>query len=78
MDLPVYELAALGAALCWALTGLMVAPPLQRLGTFAFNCYRQVLTALVLVLIVGATYLAWRDTFGDASVPPPLVQAFEA
>lgn len=53
MVLTVYELAALGAAICWALTGLMVAPPLQRLGTFAFNCYRQVFTALVLVLIVG-------------------------
>ena len=36
--------------------------------------------ALVLVLVVGASYLAWRDTFGDASVPPPAprVQAFEA
>jgi hypothetical protein len=36
--------------------------------------------ALVLVLLVGAAYLAWRDTFGDASIPPPapLVQAFEA
>ena len=53
MVLPVYELAALGAAICWALTGLMVAPPLQRLGAFAFNCYRQAFTALVLVLIVG-------------------------
>lgn len=59
MVLPVYELAALAAAMCWALTGLMVAPPLQRLGTFAFNCYRQVLTALVLVLIVGISG-AWH------------------
>ncbi|NHF72799.1 DMT family transporter [Paracoccus sp. 12-3] len=50
--MPIYELAAIGAAICWALTGLMVAPPLQRLGTFAFNCYRQVFTTLVLVLIV--------------------------
>lgn len=31
----------------------MVAPPLQRLGTFAFNFYRQTFTTLVLVLIVG-------------------------
>lgn len=53
MVLPVFELAALGAAICWAITGLMVAPPLQRLGTFAFNAYRQAFTALVLLLIVG-------------------------
>ena len=60
MDLPVYELAAIGAAICWALTGLMVAPPLQRLGTFAFNCYRQVFTALVLALLVGLSG-RWQD-----------------
>ncbi|MBA4491196.1 DMT family transporter [Paracoccus sp. S1E-3] len=58
--MPVYELAAIGAAICWAMTGLMVAPPLQRLGTFAFNCYRQVFTALVLVLIVCLGGL-WDD-----------------
>ena len=52
-QLPVYELAAIGAAISWAITGLMVAPPLQRLGTFAFNFYRQAFTTLVLVLIVG-------------------------
>jgi hypothetical protein len=37
--------------------------------------------ALVLVLVVGAAYLAWRDTFGDASsLPPtpPVVHGFEA
>lgn len=33
--------------------------------------------AVVLVLIVGATYLAWRDTFGDAPQPPSL-HGFEA
>lgn len=32
-----------------------------------------------LVLVAGATYLAWRDTFGDAaSAPPPVVHGFEA
>lgn len=35
--------------------------------------------AVVLVVVVGATHLAWRDTFGDA-VPPSMatVHAFEA
>ena len=51
--MPVYELAAIGAAICWAITGLMVAPPLARLGPFAFNAYRQSFTALVLLLVVG-------------------------
>ena len=36
---------------------------------------------VVLVLVVGAAYLAWRDTFGDSAasspVPPP-VHGFEA
>lgn len=52
VELPVYELAAIGAAISWALTGLMVAPPLNRLGAFAFNFYRQSFTTLVLALIV--------------------------
>ena len=37
--------------------------------------------SVTLVLVSGATYLSWRDTFGDASsVPPapPLVHGFEA
>lgn len=50
--MPVYELAAIGAAICWAATGLMVTPPLTRLGPFAFNTYRQSFTALVLAIIV--------------------------
>lgn len=33
--------------------------------------------AAVLVLVVGAAYLAWRDTFGAAPVPPQ-VHGFEA
>jgi hypothetical protein len=35
--------------------------------------------SVVLVLIVGAAYLAWRDTFGE--LPPPLpttMHEFEA
>jgi len=61
-------LAMLGGAIHAALGGA-----LSMLAMLGF-------AAVVLVLVVGAAYLAWRDTFGDASVPPtaPLVQAFEA
>lgn len=35
--------------------------------------------SVVLVLVVGAAYLAWRDTFGDADAPgAPLVHGIEA
>jgi hypothetical protein len=36
--------------------------------------------AVVLVLLAGASYLAWRDTFSDAASPPPVahVHGFEA
>lgn len=35
--------------------------------------------AVVLVLLAGASYLAWRDTFSDAASPPPVahVHGFE-
>ena len=35
---------------------------------------------VVLVTVVGAAYLAWRDTFGDGAAPPPPpeVHGFEA
>ncbi len=36
--------------------------------------------AVVLVLVTGASYLAWRDTFGDTATPPvlPPAHGFEA
>lgn len=62
-------LAVLGSALHPALGALLTM--LTMLG-FA---------GVVLVLVVGAAYLAWRDTFGDAGVPPSVpaqVHGFEA
>lgn len=62
-------LAVLGSALHPALGALLMM--LTMLG-FA---------GVVLVLVVGAAYLAWRDTFGDAGVPPSVpaqVHGFEA
>lgn len=67
---------ALVAALLGMLGGAIHAAVGGALSMLAMLCF----AALVLVLLVGAAYLAWRDTFGDASVPPnpPLVEAFEA
>ncbi|MFD1796374.1 DMT family transporter [Paracoccus aurantiacus] len=72
--MPVYELAAIGAAISWAVTGLMVAPPLNRLGAFAFNFYRQSFTALVLALIVGIGGLWHGSTW--AQVGPLILSGF--
>ena len=55
--MPIHELAALGAAVCWALTGLLAARPVAEVGPFAFNLYRQSFVTLVLgvlVLLSGA------------------------
>jgi drug/metabolite transporter (DMT)-like permease len=55
----IHELAALGAATCWALTGLIAAGPAGHLGALAFNRARQLfVTALlcVYVLLTGS----WR------------------
>lgn len=51
--MPIYELAALGAATCWAITSLISAGPAGHLGAPAFNRLRQVFVALLLAVYVG-------------------------
>lgn len=66
--MPVYELAALGAATCWALTALFSATPAGHLGAIAFNRARQVFVTgllLVYVLLTGS----WRELGGEHLVP---------
>ncbi|WP_374635087.1 DMT family transporter [Paracoccus sp. (in: a-proteobacteria)] len=53
--MPVYELAALGAAACWAITGLLSQSAAQALGPFGFNRLRQSMVAVMLAVIVFAT-----------------------
>lgn len=48
-----YDWLALGAAACWALTGLLSAPQARHLGAFAFTRWRM---GLVFVLLVP---VAW-------------------
>jgi drug/metabolite transporter (DMT)-like permease len=47
-----YELAALGAATCWAFTGMIAPVPAAHLGALAFNRLRQVFGTLFLALYV--------------------------
>ncbi len=53
--LPLHELAALGTATCWAVTGLIAADAIRVLGPFWFNLIRQIFVALLLAAIVMTT-----------------------
>lgn len=64
--LPLHELAALAAALCWAVSGLMARIAAEELGPLAFNRIRQTIIAIAL----GALVLAagdWRQIDADAA-----------
>jgi drug/metabolite transporter (DMT)-like permease len=67
---PLHELAALGAAACWALTGVLAPGPVAHLGALAFNRWRQ-LFAVVMFAAVVALSGTWRQF--DAATVPPLV-----
>ena len=68
--MPIHELAAVGAAACWALTGIISAGPAGHLGALAFNRARQVFVTGLLGLYVLATG-SWREL--DAGNLAPLV-----
>lgn len=72
--MPVYELAALGAATCWALTGVISAGPSSHLGALAFNRARQVFVTLLLALYVLASG-TWRE-LDSGDVGPLLLSGF--
>lgn len=55
MALPLHELAALGTATCWAMTGLIASDAIKALGAFHFNLIRQVFVSLLLVGVVTLT-----------------------
>nr|WP_245247617.1 DMT family transporter [Tianweitania sediminis] len=68
IEVLVYELAALGAATCWAATGLLAVRPAAHLGALAFNRFRQVLVTAGLAIYVLATG-EWRTLGTEAVVP---------
>ena len=64
MTMPFHELAALAAALCWALTGLFAADAVRALGPYRFNLIRQLFIAalLALTVLISGTWaqLGWH------------------
>lgn len=66
----VSEIAALGAATCWAITGLLSAGPSQHLGALAFNRTRMVLVFAMLAAYVTAQS-GWSSLAPE--VVPPLL-----
>ncbi|MGQ3213569.1 MAG: DMT family transporter [Shinella sp.] len=69
--MPIHELAALGAATCWAMTGLISAGPAGHLGAPTFNRVRQIFVTGLLALYVLATG-TWRE-LDAASIGPLLL-----
>lgn len=66
--MPIYELAALGAAICWALTGLISAGPAGHLGAFTFNQMRQIFVSFLLMIYVVATG-TWHQLSFATAIP---------
>lgn len=52
MAFPIHELAALGTATCWAMTGIIASDAIRALGAFHFNLIRQVFVSLILAAVV--------------------------
>ncbi|UVV70733.1 DMT family transporter [Brucella anthropi] len=66
--MPIYELAAVGAAACWALTALLSAGPAGQLGALVFNRTRQLFVALLLGLYVLPSG-SWHELQPDVLWP---------
>ena len=64
----VYEAAALAAATCWAITGLLSAGPSQHLGAIAFNRLRMVMVFAMLTAFTALT-TGWSSLSNDHFVP---------
>ncbi|PZO67029.1 MAG: EamA family transporter [Paracoccus denitrificans] len=68
--MPIYELAALGAAVCWATTGLLATRPVADLGPIAFNFRKQVICTIALIVIV--VIMGRWQAVNLALIPPVL------
>lgn len=55
VDVYIYELAALGAASCWALNGLIAVGPSREVGAVSFNRARMYMVFVMLGVYVTAT-----------------------
>lgn len=63
MNLPLHELAALGTATCWAISGLIASDAVRAIGPFHFNLIRQMFVTLLLFGIVTLTG-GWQGLSG--------------
>ena len=66
-NLPLAELAALGAAICWTFTAILAAPGVHHFGAVAFNRYRVVFAATVLIVITSVMGL-WSSMTDNAVI----------
>ncbi len=65
--MPIYELAALGASLCFAVAGLLAMEPSRALGAIRFNRVRMLLMAVLLFVVASIT--GGIETLSVASMP---------
>lgn len=65
MQIAAVDLLALGAAACWALTGILSAPNARHLGAFAFTRWRMLLVLLMLWPVVVASG-SWKTLHAHA------------
>jgi drug/metabolite transporter (DMT)-like permease len=63
----IYEIAALAAATCWAITGVLAATPVAHLGAVAFTRIRMAMVLVMLAVFVATTG-SWRG-FDSAILP---------
>ncbi len=68
MTIPLHELAALGTATCWAITGLISADAVHALGAFHFNLLRQAFVTFLLAIIVLLTGAWVGQTVGTIAI----------
>jgi drug/metabolite transporter (DMT)-like permease len=66
--MPIYEIAALGAAFCWALSALLAVGPSGHLGAIAFTRLRLVVVFVILGLY--AFFTGGWTTIGQADLLP--------
>ena len=52
MTLPLHELAALGTATCWAVSGMLSSEAVRAMGPFHFNLLRQGFVTILLLVLV--------------------------
>ena len=53
--MPLFELAALGAAACWAVTSVLSVGPAQHLGAIAFTRTRLIMVFVMLIAFLGVS-----------------------